>query len=116
MLRVITLEGQSANFAGEKSLYHGRENELEMRTGLDFYSPTIIVTPPHTQMIIEMENESVRRHTFTAPALGVDREFQAFDIQPFFVEVPGPGTYVFYCRFHQDQGMRGAIRVGGPPR
>lgn len=113
-LRTITIEGEPANFTGEINLYHARENEFQMATGLYFFEPTIIVAPPRTQMIIEMENESVGHHTFTVPELGIDREFQAFDIQPFLLVTPGPGTYVFYCRFHADRGMRGAIRVGGP--
>jgi plastocyanin len=111
-LESVTIGGDPANFRGELNLYEAREFEAEIEAGRFFYRPTIVTSPPRFEFIVELGNQSRTRHTFTAPKLGIDREVGPLEQFPFLLATPGPGTYVFFCKFHADQGMRGAIKVG----
>ena len=67
-----------------------------------------------------LENNDNREHNFTLTYVFVDADnFVTVDVKPgataevvFTVkEAPATGTFTFYCRFHQSQGMSGKITV-----
>lgn len=64
---------------------------------------------------ILVENTGDRTHTFTCPSCGIDTG----DVQPGLskvVVVRRPGTFEFFCRYHQAQGMAGRLVArGGTP-
>ncbi|MEX0832889.1 MAG: cupredoxin domain-containing protein [Actinomycetota bacterium] len=114
-LRTITLDGKTANFRGEIDLYIAKDFEAEIETGLFYYEPTVVIAPPQFQILLEVGNDTRAKHTFTAPGLGIDKELKAFEQTISLVNTGKPGTYFFFCRYHADQGMRGAIRIGEEP-
>lgn len=114
-LRTITLDGKTANFRSEIDLYIAKDFEAEIETGLFYYEPTVVIAPPHFQILLELGNDTRAKHTFTAPELGIDKELRAFEQTISLVNTGKPGTYLFFCRYHADQGMRGAIRIGKEP-
>ena len=107
------IDGETANDGGTLDLRQAREREVEVELDLFVYQPTIIVTEGgEGAILIEMGNESNVAHTFTSEELGVDKEVGPLKQTGFLMRPPTvPGTYPFFCRFHAEQGMRGAIRV-----
>ncbi len=98
----------------------GRTNEHGTKTASDdleveaddaYFSPTYIRSSPGRQFAIELHNEGTVRHTFTSPDLGVDLELEAGGRRTVTIKAPASGHAVFFCRFHQLNGMQGALFV-----
>jgi len=56
-----------------------------------------------------LENEGDAPHTFTIDALDIDTEVAPGGSAEVEVTLPGQDATLFYCRFHQGQGMQGAV-------
>lgn len=86
--------------------------ELEQdNDGNDYYfSPTFIKSPGNAVAKIELKNEGSVPHTFTIDALHVDVEVAPDATKDVTVNIGTETRYEFYCRFHKDQGMRGAFQ------
>jgi plastocyanin len=107
----IQIAGQDANDHGSKDVSGSDEAELELD---DFYfEPTVLEGEAGQTLTVELENEGDATHTFTVDELGVDEELQPGDSGEAEVTFPDSGALLFYCRFHQGGGMRGALSVGG---
>jgi plastocyanin len=105
----ITLDGQTANDHGTEDVSGQTEVEFEMD---DFYfSPTVLRGEPGQTITLSVENEGENAHTFTADELGVDQQVEAGEDAHIDVTFPASGQVVFVCRFHEGQGMRGALEV-----
>ncbi|MGH2759028.1 MAG: cupredoxin domain-containing protein [Actinomycetota bacterium] len=94
---------------------HGTETfttetfELELELDNFYYEPTYIKAPGGSTATIELFNEGSAPHTFTIDALEVDEELQPNERKAVEVELGTETRYELYCRFHGDQGMRGAF-------
>lgn len=88
----------------------GDRIELELD---DFYfKPTYIKTSASQKFAIELKNEGTVAHTFTSTGLSVDEELAPGASKTITVTASAGGAVAFYCRFHQSQGMQGAVVVG----
>ena len=105
----VQVAGQDANDHGEADLSGRDEFDLEMD---DFYfEPTVLTGEAGQTILIELENEGNAPHTFTIDDQGVDVEVEAGRSGEAEVTFPDSGEVLFYCRFHQGQGMRGGLKV-----
>ena len=104
----VSLAGPTNNH-GTKTASDSMEVELD-----DFYfEPTFIKAKPGEKITIEVKNEGKAVHTFTSTDLGnVDEQLAAGTSKKITVTAPQSGQALFYCRFHQSQGMQGAIFIG----
>ena len=104
----VSLQGTTNNH-GTKTASNDMEVELD-----DFYfSPTYIKATAGPKFTIELSNEAKVAHTFTSNALGnVDEEIAPGTKKTITVTAPAGGMAVFFCRFHQSQGMQGAVFIG----
>ena len=104
----VSLAGTTNNH-GTKTASGSMEVELD-----DFYfEPTFIKAKAGEKITIEVKNEGKAVHTFTSPDLGnVDEQLAAGTSKKITVTAPQTGQALFYCRFHQGQGMQGAIFIG----
>ena len=85
------------------------ETELELD---DFYfEPTNIKAPGGATATLELFNEGDADHTFTVDALDIDEELEPDARKTIEVELGDETRYEFYCRYHGDQGMRGAFSL-----
>ena len=104
-----TIAGESANDHGSQDVSGTDEASLEMD---DFYfEPTILTGEAGQTLKIELENEGDATHNFSTD----DKDF--VDVEPgedasVTVTFPDSGTLAFFCKFHDSQGMRGALLVG----
>ena len=59
---------------------------------------------------LELENEGESEHTFTIEGESIDEELEPGDNANVTVDLD-PGTYDFFCEFHQAAGMTGTLTV-----
>ena len=104
----VTEKAAEVNEHGTKTFTDENfETEVELD---DFYfEPTYIKAPGGSTATLELFNEGSATHTFTVDALNIDEELEPEVRRTIEVELGTETRYEFYCRFHVDQGMRGAF-------
>lgn len=77
-----------------------------------YYQPTFVDVKAGTQLTVHLKNEGKASHTFTSSTLGIDVELKPDEKKDVTVTIPAaPGTVELICRFHSNNGMRGAFVV-----
>lgn len=102
----ISLEGVTSNHGTEVA-----KNDLEVEVDNYYFGPTFITAGAGQKFTIQLRNEGNGRHTFTSADLGVDLELAPGATRTVSVNSPQSGTAEFHCRFHESQGMQGAVYV-----
>ena len=104
----VSLSG-TVNNHGSKNAKATMEVELD-----DFYmAPTFIKASAGQKITIELKNEGKATHTFTSTELGnVDEQLAPGATKTISVTAPASGHATYFCRFHQGQGMQGAVFIG----
>jgi plastocyanin len=87
----------------------GASTEIEVEADDFYFEPTFIKVAPGQKIKVELKNEGSVAHTFTSTTLGVDQEVQPDSKATVEVTVPMSGDADFFCRFHKDNGMQGAM-------
>jgi plastocyanin len=108
--------GGQINAAGVQANDHGSKSASgETKVELDdyYFEPTVLKGSPGQKVTLELENEGSAEHTFTVDAQGVDQELQPGDEAKVTVTIPKSGAISFYCKFHKDEGMAGALVANG---
>lgn len=104
---------------GVQATYHGTTSvggraEFQLELDDSYFGPTVLDGKPGQQLELGLYNEGGLPHTFTIDEAGIDEELPTgADGISVGVTFPDTGALVFYCRFHRDQGMVGALSVGG---
>ena len=88
---------------------------IELTTTDDSFDPQCPVASFNNLVEFTITNNGERPHNFSAPARGVDVDVQPGESQVVQMAM-GNDKIPFFCKFHADQGMRGAIFPGKPPR
>ena len=102
----VELEGTVNNHGNGEA---GSE-PLELELDNFYFAPTVTKAAKGTTIEVELTNEGDAPHTFTIDSLGIDEELQPGDSTTVSIEVPDDDTAVrYYCRFHEGQGMQGAL-------
>lgn len=95
---------------------HGTETftsenfEVELELDDFYFEPTFIKAPGESTAMMRLHNEGDAQHTFTIDDLEVDETIEPGATKEITVELGTETRYEFYCRFHGDQGMRGAFQ------
>lgn len=107
----ILIAGLEANDHGSLDVSGMTAVEL----GLDdvYFQPTILEGEAGQTLTIGLKNEGDVAHTFTITELDIDAVLQPGEEAGARVTFPSSGAIVFFCRFHETGGMRGALSVGG---
>jgi plastocyanin len=101
----VKLEGKVTN-KGTKTVKNGK---IEVEIDDFYFKPTFIKGKAGTKVKVELENEGNTTHTFTIDDQNIDKEFKPGQKKTIKVKIPATGVANFYCRFHHDQGMQGAV-------
>jgi plastocyanin len=104
-----TLNGQTANDHGTKDVSGGGEFELEVDSF--YFNPTVLTGHAGDKLTLTLSNESTTTHNFSLPDQNVDKDIPSDGTATVDVTFPSSGTLVFFCKFHQSQGMVGALKV-----
>ena len=86
--------------------------EAAVEAGDFYFEPTVLTGERGAGLRLEVTSTSAARHTVTSAELGVDRDVPPGGTVTLQVTFPEEGILVFFCRYHQDRGMAGAL-VGG---
>ncbi len=87
------------------------KDDLEVEADDYYFSPTFITATAGQKFTVQLKNDGTARHTFTSPANGVDLELAPGATRTVTLTAPPNGSVEFHCRFHQTQGMQGAVYV-----
>lgn len=106
-----SIAGRVIDKGAQDDTAKGAAFTLTITSGDDYFSPTYIKAAPGARVTVEIDNTGSIAHTFTIDEQNIDRSFgKAGDRATVTVVAPGPGrTLVFYCKYHRDAGMQGAI-------
>jgi plastocyanin len=112
-------EGGTIEVAGQSASDHGTEDvagasELELELDNFYFEPTVLEGEAGQTLTLSLFNEGDAPHTFTIEEQGIDEELEPGQ-EDVTVDVtfPDSGAVLFICRFHEGQGMRGGLSVGG---
>lgn len=105
----ITIGDQSANDHGEADVSGESETDVEID---DFYfEPTVLTGSAGEEITLHLENEGDATHNFSISDQNIDEDVDSGDEADVKVTFPDSGTLVFFCKFHQGQGMLGGLEV-----
>jgi plastocyanin len=107
-----TIGGMTAELHGTKDV-SGETGKVEIEMDDDYFEPTILKGEPGQTVTLELKNEGNNPHTLTISDQGIDQEVQPADEAEVDVTFPESGQLVFVCRFHESNGMVGALEVSG---
>jgi len=99
--------------AGETNNHGTRTAKNDMTVEADdyYFSPTFITATAGQKFTVQLKNDGTARHTFTSPVNGLDLELAPGATRTVTLTAPPTGSVEFHCRFHQSQGMQGAVYV-----
>jgi plastocyanin len=104
-----TIAGQKANDHGTKDV--SGESSLELEQDNFYFSPTILKGNAGEKLTLELSNEGSALHNFSITDQGIDQDVPSGQKAEVTVTFPQSGTLVFFCKYHQTQGMVGALEV-----
>jgi plastocyanin len=109
-------EGASTTVGGQKANDHGGqdvagESELDLELDDFYFEPTVLTGKAGETLKLDLENEGDTEHNFSLTDQGIDQDVEAGEKAEVSVTFPDSGTLVFFCKYHQDMGMRGALRI-----
>jgi len=102
----VSISGKVNNH-GTKDVKDG--DSIEMETDDYYFGPTFIKGPPGAKITVELANEGKATHTFTIDDQKIDQKLAPDAKANVSVTLPASGVLVYYCQFHQNQGMQGAL-------
>ena len=76
------------------------------------FEPTELRARPGQQVTLTFTNDGEVPHNLSIPSIPVDLDFEPGTSETIiFVPPSTPGPLEFFCKFHQDRGMKGTIQV-----
>ncbi len=108
----------TVEIGGGRANDHGRadvsgERSIAFELDDHYFEPTILEGEGGQTVTLEAFNEGDAPHTLTIDGTHTDEVLQPGDRAEIEVTFPDSGAVVFHCHFHDGQGMRGALSVGG---
>jgi uncharacterized cupredoxin-like copper-binding protein len=112
----IVFDGVTANDRGSGQIQGDR---AEVEAGDFYFAPTVLLAPgsgdgdisemPGRQVELEVSAVSGGPHNVQVPDQDVDVDVPPGDTATVLLTLPDSGTLVFWCKYHRDQGMAGAV-------
>ena len=110
-------EDTTTTIAGTQAESHGTKDvsdesgKVEIELYDNYFEPTVLKGTPGQKVELELKNEGETAHTFTISKQSVDKEIQPGDETETDVTFPQSGQLEFVCKFHQGEGMIGALET-----
>ena len=105
----ITIDGQTANDHGSKDVSGQASFELEADDL--YFEPTVLKGTAGQSITIEVANEGSALHNFSLTEQSISQDVKPDESIEVDVAFPDSGTLLFFCKYHQGSGMRGALEV-----
>jgi plastocyanin len=104
-----TIRGTQTESHGTKDV-SSESGKIEIELDDNYFEPTILKGKPGQMVELELKNEGNTTHTFTLAEQSVDKEIQPGDETETEVKFPASGELKFVCKFHEGEGMIGALQ------
>jgi plastocyanin len=104
----VSISGKVNDHGTSDQTASGSVPRVEMELDDNYFGPTYVKVQPGATVTFELRNEGSRQHTLTTDD-GVDTAVDPDGTGEAVVTAPESGQLVFYCRFHRNTGMQGAI-------
>jgi plastocyanin len=105
----ITVGGEQANDHGSKDV--SGESELDLELDDFYFKPTVLTGTAGETLMLHLENEGSTEHNLSVSDQGIDQDVEDGGDADVTVTFPESGTLLFFCKYHQDMGMRGALEI-----
>jgi plastocyanin len=106
----------STTIMGTQTESHGTKDvttasgKVEIELYDNYFEPTVLKGKPGQMVELELKNEGNATHSFTLAEQSVDKVIQPGDETETDVKFPASGELKFVCKFHQGEGMIGALQ------
>jgi plastocyanin len=74
-----------------------------------YFEPNVLTGPPGLRVTLMVRNEGTQLHNLTLASQSISQDVAPGSIVAVPVVLPDSGEAVFFCRFHRDLGMVGAL-------
>ena len=101
------IAGLQANDHGSATVEDSGKTEVELDD--NYFEPTVLEGEPGQNVLLELKNEGGAEHNFTLEAQSIDEDVEAGEETEVMVKLPQSGELSFYCKYHKDVGMAGAL-------
>ncbi|MEX0789930.1 MAG: cupredoxin domain-containing protein [Actinomycetota bacterium] len=101
--------GEDANFHDEADV--SGEDSVEVELDDNYFEPTILTGEAGQQITLELFNEGGNIHNFSLTDQDLDEVLQEGGRGEVEVTFPESGAVTFFCKYHQELGMRGELKV-----
>ncbi len=101
--------GETANFHDEADVTGDDSIELELDD--NYFEPTIMTGQAGQEITLELFNEGGNIHNFSVTEQNVSEDLEEGGNQEVKVKFPESGAVKFFCKYHQELGMRGELKV-----
>jgi plastocyanin len=102
-----TIAGVAASNHGFTDVRGAKSVNLDLND--DYFEPTVIRGKSGQRLQAVLENYGAKRHNFTVPSQGIDRDLAPGKKATVKIRIPRSGQVLFYCRFHRQLGMAGGL-------
>ena len=104
-----TIAGLQANDHGSATVEDSGKTEVELDD--NYFEPTVLEGEPGQNVLLELKNEGGSEHNFTLESQSIDEDVEAGEETEVMVKLPQSGELSFYCKYHKDLGMAGALEA-----
>jgi plastocyanin len=104
-----TIMGTQTESHGTKDV-SSESGKVEIELYDNYFEPTVLKGKPGQMVELELKNEGNATHSFTLADQSVDKVIQPGDETETDVKFPASGELKFVCKFHQGEGMIGALQ------
>jgi len=109
-------EGGTTTVGGKQANDHGSEDvsgegELDLELDDFYFSPTVLTGSAGEELTLHLENEGSTEHNLSVTEQGIDQDVESDGTADVTITFPDSGTLVFFCKYHENMGMRGALEV-----
>lgn len=110
------VEETQALTGGETANYHDQvdvtgEDSIEVELDDNYFEPTIMTGQAGQEITLELFNEGGNIHNFSVTEQNVSEDLEEGGKKEVKVKFPDSGALKFFCKYHQELGMRGELKV-----
>jgi uncharacterized cupredoxin-like copper-binding protein len=104
-----TIAGVAASNHGFSDVRDARSVNLDLND--DYFEPTAIKGRRGQKIEVVLENYGKKRHNFTLPSEGIDRDLAPGKKATVTVRIPRSRPVGFFCKYHKRLSMAGGLAV-----